>query len=115
MKGYNVKKAALLLLCLLLAAAVSGCAKENAVKDTVEGNMKTYSQMTGGTWMCGDYSYKYRLEISGRMPNAAADSTFVYLSNIEEISFEQAYRAAGISSDSADYFSPEDAVLVEMY
>ena len=114
MKGYTVRKAALLLLCLLLAAAVSGCTKENAVKDTVEGNMKTYSQMADGTWTCGDYSYKYRLEISGRMPNAAADSTFVYLSNLGEITFEQAYRAAGVSSDSADYFPPETAVLVEL-
>jgi hypothetical protein len=48
------------------------------------------------------------------MPNAAVDSSFVYLSNIEEITFDQAYMAAGISSDSDDYFSPETAVLVEM-
>ena len=114
MRRNTVKKAVLILLCLLLAAAVSGCAKENAVKDTVEGNMKTYSRMADGTWTCGGHTYKYRLEISGRMPNAAADSTFVYLSNLEDITFEQAYKAAGISSDSEDYFSPEDAVLVEM-
>lgn len=109
-----MKKAVLILLCLLLAAAVLGCAKENTVKDTVEGNMKTYSRMADGIWTCGGHTYKYRLEISGRMPNAAADSTFVYLSNLEDITFEQAYKAAGISSDSEDYFSPEDAVLVEM-
>jgi hypothetical protein len=48
------------------------------------------------------------------MPNAAVDSTFVYLSNIEEISFNQAYKAAGVSSDSNDYFAPEEAVLVDM-
>ena len=76
--------------------------------------MKTYYEMTDGTWMCEDHSYQYRLEISGRMPNAAVDSSFVYLSNIEEISFEQAYMAAGISSSLDDYFSPEKAVLVEM-
>ena len=109
-----MKKAVLILLCLLLAAAVLGCAKENAVKDTVEGNMKTYSRMADGAWTCGGHIYKYRLEISGRMPNAAVDSTFVYLSNIEEISFEQAYLAAGVSSSSDDYFSQEEAVLVEM-
>ena len=80
----------------------------------VDGNMKIYYEMGDGTWMCDDVVYKYRLEISGRMPNAAKDSTFVYLSNIEEISFEQAYMAAGISSSTEDYFSPEDAVLVEM-
>jgi hypothetical protein len=48
------------------------------------------------------------------MPNAAVDSSFVYLSNIEEIPFDQAYKSAGISSNSDDYFSPEEAVLVEM-
>lgn len=76
--------------------------------------MRTYYELNDGTWMCDDVVYQYRLEISGRMPNAAKDSTFVYLSNIEEIPFEQAYMAAGISSSTEDYFSPEDAVLVEM-
>ncbi len=76
--------------------------------------MRTYCEMSDGTWTCDGYTYEYRLEISGRMPNAAKDSTFVYLSNIEEISFEQAYKAAGISSSSEDYFPPEKAVLVEM-
>lgn len=70
--------------------------------------------MTDGTWTCDGISYQYRLEITGRMPNAAVDSSFVYLSNIEEITFEQAYMAAGVSSSTDDYFSPETAVLVEM-
>ena len=83
-------------------------------KAAVDGNMKTYYEMNDGTWMCDNVIYKYQLEIKGRMPNAAVDSTFVFLSNIEEISFEKAYKAAGVSSNSEDYFSPEEAVLVEM-
>lgn len=47
------------------------------------------------------------------MHNAAVDSTFVYLSNIENITFEQAWLAAGLSSNSKDYFAVEDAVLVD--
>ena len=109
-----MKRIGLVLLCILLAAALSGCARKAAVRNTIEGNMKTYCEMTDGTWMCDDHLYKYRLEINGRMPNAAVDSFFVYLSNIEEIPFDQAYKAAGISSNSGDYFSPEEAVLVEM-
>ena len=109
-----MKKIVSLLLCILLVVTLSGCAKKASVKNTIEGNMKTYCEMTDGTWMCDDHLYKYRLEINGRMPNAAVDSSFVYLSNIEEISFDQAYKAAGISSNSDDYFSPEQAVLVEM-
>ena len=109
-----MKRIVLVLLCILLAITLSGCARKAAVKNTTEGNMKTYCEMTDGTWMCDDHLYKYRLEITGRMPNAAVDSSFVYLSNIGEISFDQAYRAAGISSHSDDYFPPEEAVLVEM-
>ena len=109
-----MKRMVWILLCILLAITVSGCAKKAAVKNTIEGNMKTYYEMTDGTWMCDDQAYQYRLEIHGRMPNAEADSTFVYLSNIKEITFEQAYKAAGISSDSEDYFPPEKAVLTEM-
>ena len=85
-----------------------------ATRAAVDGNMKTYYEMNDGTWMCDDVIYQYRLEIKGRMPNAAADSTFIYLSNLEEISFEKAYKAAGVSSNSEDYFQPEEAVLVEM-
>ena len=109
-----MKRIALVLLCVLLAIPFSGCAGKAAVKSTIEGNMKTYYEMTDGTWMCDDHSYKYRLEITGRMPNAAVDSSFVYLSNIEEITFDQAHMAAGISSNSDDYFSQGKAVLVEM-
>ena len=54
------------------------------------------------------------MEISGRMNNAAKDSTFVYLSNIESITFDRAWKAAGLSSNMEDYFSMEEAVLVEL-
>ena len=116
MEAQNIlKKLLLILLCILLVFPVSGCAGDPAEKEAVAGNRKTYYAMSDGTWMCDDCIYKYRLEISGRMPNAAVDSTFVYLSNREEISFEQAFKAAGISSDLEDYFSPSEAVLVEIY
>lgn len=117
-------------LVAVIVAVFSCCGKQNGKNENtsdpeagelmystvsaVDGNMKTYYEMNDGTWMCDNVIYKYRLEIKGRMPNAAVDSTFVYLSNLEEISFEQAYKAAGVSSDTNDYFSPEEAVLVEM-
>ena len=69
--------------------------------------------MSDGTWECDGHTYKYRLEIKGTMPDAAVSSTFVYLSNLETITFEQAWNAAGLSSNSEAYFSVEDAVLVE--
>lgn len=80
-----------------------------------EGSIREYSETEDGTWTCDGMTYRYRIEISGRMPGAAVNTTFVYLSNIEGITFDQAYKASGISSDAGDYFSPEDAVLVEMH
>ena len=76
--------------CLLLLLA--GCAGEPKVKRTIEG-MKTYAEMTDGTWTCDGRSYAYRLEIRGRLSRAACDS---------------------VSSNSDDYFAPEEAVLVEL-
>ena len=81
--------------------------------ETIYGNVKTYFRNTNGTWQVDGRNYKYRLVITGRTPNATVDTTFVYLSNLETITFEQAYLAAGASSNSEDYFSAEEAVLVE--
>ena len=108
------KPFALLLALTLLIALTVGCTEKATVKKTYDDSYKTYYEMSNGTWMCDKHTYKYRLEISGRMPSAAEDSTFVYLSTVEEISFERAYMAAGLSSSTNDYFSPEEAVLVEM-
>ena len=73
-----------------------------------------YYELGDGTFKTDSNSYKYRLEITGRMNAAAKDSTFVYLSNIEDISFDQAWKASGLSSNMDDYFDPKDAVLVAM-
>ncbi|MBQ6267394.1 MAG: immunogenic protein [Clostridia bacterium] len=109
-----MKKLILILLCIIMIGSAAACGNTDGVRNTVNGNMKTYYEMNDGTWKCENYTYQYRLEIKGRMPNAAVDTTFVYLSNLEEIPFERAYLAAGVSSHTDDYFQPEDAVLVEM-
>ena len=105
------------LFCLLAFGLVSVCVAcgngEPRVVETVSGTFAQYDVMSDGTYQCDGVSYAYRLEISGRMPNAVKDSTFVYLSNIEDISFQRAYMAAGLSSNSNDYFSREEAILVE--
>ena len=69
-------------------------------------------QLSDGSWKTDEYNYKYRLEITGRMHNAAKDSTFVILSNRNDITFDMAWKAFGYSSNSEDYFKPEDAVFV---
>ena len=76
--------------------------------------MVRYYEMSDGTWKTDDYTYQYRLEITGRNKAAVKDSTFVFLSNIEDITFEQAWKASGFSSNMDDYFKEEDAKFVAM-
>ena len=71
-----------------------------------------YYEMSDGTWRTDTHTYKYRLEITGRMNGAAKDRTFVFLSNLEDITFGQAWKASGLSSNTADYFEEEEAKLV---
>lgn len=76
--------------------------------------MVSYYEMSDGTWKTDDYTYQYRLELTGRMGNAAKDSTFVFLSNTEDITFEQAWKASGFSSNTADYFEEEVAKFMAL-
>ena len=86
----------------------------NIIADKAESVELDFEKMSDGTWKTDAHTYQYRLEISGRMPNAAKDSTFIYLSNLDSIPFEKAYMAAGLSSNMDDYFDPKDAVLVAL-
>lgn len=72
----------------------------------------THYEMSDGTWKTDENTYQYRLEITGRKGDAKKDSTFVFLSNIEDIEFEQAWKAAGFSSNMNDYFDAEVAKFV---
>lgn len=110
------KLLSVIMLILIIIASLTGCQTKSSavsVKSTIDTGFQPYYEMSDGSWQCDGRTYQYRLEISGRTPQAAADPTFVYLSNLEEISFEQAWKAAGFSSNSEDYFSPKEAILVE--
>ncbi len=112
-----MKKITILALTVMLTAFLLACApkkQEVTIAETIDSGFRTYYKMSDGTWATDTHSYQYRLEISGRMNNAVKDSTFVYLSNIESITFDRAWKAAGLSSNMDDYFSAEEAVLVEL-
>ena len=85
---------------------------EQAFENTEPVIMVKHYEMSDGTWKTDDYTYQYRLEITGRMSNAVKDTTFIFLSNTEDITFEQAWAAAGFSSNMDDYFDVEDAKFV---
>lgn len=110
-----MKRRLLLALILILSLCITACApKEVTVKKTYEGNLKTYYEMSDGSWQYNSQTYKYRLEISNTMPNTDKEVCYVYLSNIEEISFDRAMMASGLGSNTNAYFKTNEAVLVEM-
>lgn len=59
-----------------------------------------------------EYIYKYKLEISGRLHNAKKDSAYIVLSNRENVTFDECWKASGLSSNSNDYFKLGDTVIV---
>lgn len=73
---------------------------------------KLHYKAKDGTWACENHTYKYRLEISGRLKNADKNTTYIVLSNSKDITFEQTWKASGLSSLMSDYFNPKDAVIV---
>lgn len=111
---------------LLFFLLLSGCSKSaepsiintfeqtslELIEETDDVILKTYYEMSDGTWITDDHVYQHKLVITGRLPNAIKDTTYTILSNIEDITFEQAWKASGLSSNSNDYFEIEDAVFV---
>lgn len=85
---------------------------QELIEDAEEVITTTYYEMSDGTWKTDDHTYQHKLVISGRLNNAVRDITYTILSNVENITFEQAWKASGLSSNMDDYFKIEDAVFV---
>lgn len=93
---------------------LAGCSASNVVKtyDSEEdGVMVTYQELKDGTWKCENTVYPYRLELTGTLPNAQADSHYVVLSQREDITFEEVSQWL---LSSVTPFDPVDYILVEM-
>lgn len=113
-------------LLFLLLLAAPGCSRNmeasivntftetpaEFVEETEDVVLKTYYKLSDGTWKTGNHVYRHRLVLTGRLNGAAKDTTYTILSNIDDITFEQAWKASGLSSNSNDYFDIEDAVFV---
>ncbi|MCI9507523.1 MAG: immunogenic protein [Oscillospiraceae bacterium] len=117
-------------LACILAASLLGCSRsqEPAVLRTFEATplelskeyaeegqeivFQTYCEMTDGTWTTDGRTYQDRLVIKGRLRGAVRDVAYTILSNIGDITFEQAWKASGLSSNMADYFDVEDLTFV---
>lgn len=89
----------LAMIAVMAAVSLTGCEKSQTddvhegIVHTYEaseddGIVYTYYELDDGTWMCKDTVYQYRLELTGRMPNAIKDSSYVVLTDQEELTFE---------------------------
>jgi len=122
----SMKKTIIIALTALMVLGLLGCsqkepsvvktyeatASETALENNALVSFVKYYEMSDGTWKTDDYTYQYRLEVTGKVGIPVKDRTFVILSNTKDITFEQAFKASGISSYLNDYFDPEDAILV---
>ena len=71
-----------------------------------------HKKCTDGGWTARGHTYKYRLELTGRLGSAARDTTYLVLSNTEDITFRQAMLASGLGSRTDDYFDIDYALIV---
>lgn len=125
-----MKKFSLCLLLFVVAFGMVGCSQNkettivntfeqtpsNLIKEYAENSKEvistTYYEMSDGTWKTDEYTYKYKLVITGKLNNSVKYITYTILSNIENITFEQAWKASGLSSNLDDYFKAEEAIFV---
>ncbi|MEG1579256.1 MAG: immunogenic protein, partial [Oscillospiraceae bacterium] len=103
------------IIAVIFILGVVGCSSNKSLEiintfGTTPSNR--YYELSDGTWKTDQYAYKYKLTITGRLNNAAKDITYTILSNSEDITFEQAWKASGLSSNLNDEFKEEDAVFV---
>lgn len=125
-----MKKFAISIIAIIFMLGVVGCSSNksleiintfettpsNLVEEYIENSKEVtsirYYELSDGTWKTDQHAYKYKLTITGRLNNAVKDITYTILSNSEDITFEQAWKASGLSSNSNDYFKEEDAAFV---
>ncbi|MDD2294055.1 MAG: hypothetical protein PHD07_07610 [Bacteroidales bacterium] len=106
-----------LVLSLCVLFALSSCTKDDLLKKyttDMDGVLIEYWHNDNGSWSTADYTYKYRLVLTGRLPSAVVNSEYVVLSNTKEVTFDQC-AAQIISSSTADWFDKSKTVLVECH
>lgn len=101
----------------LLTMLLVGCGKNDIAKvyerSESDGIVATYYEMTDGTWQCDDKVYQFRIELTGRMPNAKSDSHYVVLTDSNNLTFEDVSKSL-YSSSLEDSKVMDGSVIVEM-
>ena len=107
----------MLIITGLLTVLLIGCGKTHITKtyekSESDGIIATYYEMNDGTWQCDDRTYQFRLELTGRMPNAESDSYYVVLTDNENLTFEDVSKSL-YSSLLEESKIMEGSIIVEM-
>lgn len=101
----------------LLAVLLTGCGKTDIVrtyeKSEDAGITAAYYEIDNGTWKCDGVTYSFRLELSGRMPNAESDSYYTVLTDNKNLTFEDVSKSL-YGSLLEDSKIMEGSIIVEI-
>ncbi len=75
----------------------------------------SYYRMSDGSWRTESCSYKYKLDIKGRLDGAAKDSYFTVLSNRKDISFDEVQKASENINSEVPYYLDDETVVVFLW
>lgn len=75
--------------------------------------MVSYTQNDDGTFSTADYTYKYRILLTGRLPKAAVDSSYTVLTNNANVTFDEVAQSL-YSSNTADWLDISETIIVDM-
>ena len=74
-----------------------------------------YYELKDGTFFAQSQNYKEMFRVSGKLNNSELETGYIILSNIGAISFDKAWKASGLSSNSDDYYNENDVLFVGFY
>lgn len=88
---------------------------DHVLQDSNEstGKLYDYEQNEDGTWSANGATYNNKVILTGTMPNAAKESTYVVLTNDTGITFEDVTTSI-FTSDSNKQLDKKVACVVEM-
>lgn len=119
-----MKKLSIVIISMLMCAVlVTGCSLSTADtnSDSVVTEYKsssdndvvtTYRQLEDGTYECRDKVYHHRIELEGTWPNAKKATTYVVLSDREDVTFDEV--SESLYSSDTNKTSDLDFVIVEL-
>lgn len=77
-----------------------------------KGVLCDYRENSDGTWSADGRIYQHKVMLTGKLPSAEGMTTYIVLTNDENITFEEVGKSF-YSSNSADLLNPEKACVVQ--